>query len=419
LRTEVAVSNARILMYTQDSFGLGHLRRSTHLANALVARRADLSVLLVVDSPVAPFFELQPHIDFIKLPTVVKVGAGVFRSGRLAEEYEEVRALRSSVLRETALQFEPDVVLVDHMPGGANRELVPTLASIRRRGLSSRIVLGLRDIIDEPALTHEVWRREQVYETLQDYYDLVLIYGSPEVFDAAEEYGIARVMGERVEYCGYVCTPGVVRPPERVRAELGLGPGPVVTVTAGGGADAGHLMRAYLDAVQMLGTRPATVMLTGPFMAEEEVRRLAERGSALGVLVQTSVGDAPSLLHAADVVVSMAGYNTLSEIVRLGKRAVIVPRAGPSAEQRLRARLFAERGLIDVVEPTSLDGPTLARALEKALLTPQVGQRRLPDLSGVARASEALLECLPRAPAQNGPSARGSSYRSHTTRNPS
>jgi hypothetical protein len=45
-------------MYTQDSFGLGHLRRATNLANSLVRACADLSVLLVVDSPVAPFFDL-------------------------------------------------------------------------------------------------------------------------------------------------------------------------------------------------------------------------------------------------------------------------------------------------------------------------------------------------------------------------
>ena len=49
----------RILMYSQDSYGLGHLRRVTTLANTLVSERPDLSVLLVVDSPVAPFFVIN------------------------------------------------------------------------------------------------------------------------------------------------------------------------------------------------------------------------------------------------------------------------------------------------------------------------------------------------------------------------
>src|SRR5262245_58738381 len=115
---------ARILMYTQDSFGLGHLRRATNIANALVAQHADLSVLMIVDSPVAPFFDLAPNIDYVKLPTVVKIGAGVFRTGCMGVAYEDVHSMRSNLIREIIESFVPDVALVDHMPGGANRELV-------------------------------------------------------------------------------------------------------------------------------------------------------------------------------------------------------------------------------------------------------------------------------------------------------
>jgi predicted glycosyltransferase len=141
-------------------------------------------------------------------------------------------------------------------------------------------------------------------------------------------------------------------------------------------------------------------MMTGPFLGEEKRLGLRERASSLGVRVRTSANDSLSTLKAADVVVSMAGYNTLSEILRFGKRAIVVPRAGPSAEQGMRARLFAERGLIDVVEPALLDGATLARALERALsVEPRPGPRSVPDLSGVANASRALLEHLPRASA--------------------
>jgi len=394
------VSNARILMYTQDSYGLGHLRRATNLANALVAKRADLSVLLVVDSPIAPFFELRPHVDFLKLPTVVKVGAGVFRTGQLAEGYEEIRSLRAHVLREAVLCFLPDVILVDHMPGGANRELLLTLTTIRRRKLATRMVLGLRDIVDSPEVTRAVWRHERVYEAMQEYYDRVLIYGSPEVFDTAAEYDIARVMGERIRYCGYVCNQEELEPPERVRARLGLGREPTVVVTAGGGADAYRLMHAYLEALPRLGIpSPATLMITGPFLPEAELRTLRERAASLPVQIRASVGEGLDTMNVADLVVCMAGYNTLSEVLRLGKRAIVVPRPGPSAEQGMRARLFAERGLVDVVEPGTLSASTLAHALVKNLIArSRPAPRHVPDLDGVERATEALLECLPSAP---------------------
>jgi predicted glycosyltransferase len=385
-------------MYTQDSFGLGHLRRATNLANALVAQREALSVLMVVDSPVAPFFDLAPNIDFVKLPTVVKVAAGVFRTGRMSVGYEAVRTMRSNLIREIVLRFVPDVLLVDHMPGGANRELVPALMAIRRRGLPTRMVLGLRDIIDRPAVTCEVWRREGVYRELARSYDRVLVYGAPEVFSTAEEYRIAEVMGDRVQYCGYVCNMDAVEEPSRVRERLGLAQEPIVVVMAGGGADAARLMHTYLEARKLLGdAHPfATLMVTGPFMPEVERKAVRDRARDLGVRVRTTVGDTLSQINAADVVVSMAGYNTLSEILRFGKRAIVFPRPGPSAEQTMRARLLSQRGLIDVLEAGELEPRRLAERLDQALLGPRETRPRLPlALDGVARASAALLAEIP------------------------
>jgi len=390
-------AGGRVLMYSQDSLGLGHLRRLTNLANSLIAKRPDLSVLLVVDSPVAPFFELGPNIDFVKLPTVIKVGAGVFRAGKMSIDYEQVLALRSSMLREIVLRLAPGLLLVDHMPGGANRELLPALEAIARHGLPTRVVLGLRDIIDRPAITREVWQREGVYETMQRHYHRVLIYGAPEIFATAEEYRIAAAMGDRVSYCGYVCNMAEVEEPRRVRDGLGLGDEPIVAVMAGGGADGSALMQNCLQAARLLGKRRsfAMVMVTGPFMPEQERRALHDSARGHGVHIQTSVGDTLSHIHAADVVVSMAGYNTMSEILRLAKRAIIVPRPGPSAEQTMRASLFAERGLVDVVESAQLEPGTMARAIEQALAGPRAsGPPQRPALDGVANATATLLDEL-------------------------
>jgi predicted glycosyltransferase len=393
------VTGSRILMYTQDSFGLGHLRRATNLANALVTQQADLSVLMIVDSPVAPFFDLGPNIDFIKLPTVVKIGAGVFRTGRLSVEYDAVRALRSNLIREIVQRFVPDVALVDHMPGGANRELVPTLAMIRRRGLPTKMVLGLRDIIDRPEVTRGVWRREGVYRSMERNYQRVLVYGSPDVFPTAEEYRFGSRMGTRVEYCGYVCNMDPVDDPLRVREKHQLSEQPIVVVMAGGGADGFELMQTYLQAARILGQQRAfqTLMVTGPFMPDLERKALRDRAQELGVQVKTTVGDSMSPINAAHVVVCMAGYNTLLEVLRFGKRAIVVPRPGPSAEQIMRARLFSRCGLVDVLEPEKRGAFELAQALEQALSCPQPVPTRPLDLDGVARASAALLAELPGA----------------------
>lgn len=387
----------RVLMYSQDSYGLGHLRRATTLANTLVAERPDLSVLLVVDSPVAPFFDLQDHIDFVKLPTVVKVGAGVFRPGRLLLSYGLVKAMRSTVIREVLTGFQPDLVLVDHMPGGANRDLVPALRLVRALNHPTRVVLGVRDIIDNPAVTCEVWRREGFYETLKRYYDSVLIYGSPEIFPTASAYRIDSVAPVDVRYCGYVCNMDAVKPPETMRARLEIGEQPIIVVMAGGGADAFRLMQTYLEALPLVGNAvdATTVMVTGPFMAEEQRKTLRDLARDRGVQLRTSIGDSLSHLNAADLVVSMAGYNTMSEILRFRKRAIIVPRQGPSAEQRMRATIFEERGLVTMIDPLELSPARMAAAIIESMNSPApqswVG---MPALHGISTVKNTLLSWL-------------------------
>ena len=388
---------ARVLMYSQDSYGLGHLRRATNLANSLVGEGRDLSVLLIVDSPVAPFFELKDHIDFVKLPTIVKVAAGVFKAGRLGASANLIKTIRSKILRDVLAAFDPDLILVDHMPGGANGELIPALR-VTRLLHRARVVLGLRDIIDDPQVTCEVWDREGYYETLKRYYDAVLIYGSADVFPTAEHYRIGEIMNGGVQYCGYVCNMASVKSARLVRAKIGVGSEPLVVVMAGGGADAHGLMHTYLEALPAVArmVRAATVMVTGPFMPEGERKALRERGRALGVQVETAVGDSLAYVNAADLVVSMAGYNTLSEILRFRKPAVVVPREGPSAEQRMRSAIFAELGLISLVPPQQLSPTRLAREIAAALLNPASRKPEGVPALGVGTATQALLRLLSR-----------------------
>src|SRR5438552_10770897 len=389
---------ARVLMYSQDSYGLGYLRRATNLANALVNERSNLSILLVVDSPVAPFFDLQPHIDFVKLPTVVKVSAGVFRPGSLLTSYGLVKAMRSTLNRDVLARLHPDVVLVDHMPGGANRDLVPALRLIRSLNYSTRVVLGVRDIIDDPAVTCAVWRREGFYDTLRRYYDSVLIYGSPDVFATAAKYEIDGVLPGEVRYCGYVCNMDPVKDSQHVRDKLEIGDEPIIVVMAGGGADAFRLMEMYLKALPLVDTRTATVMVTGPFMPEEQRKTLRDQAREFGVRVRTSVSDSLSHLNAADLVVSMAGYNTVSEILRFRKRAILVPRPGPSAEQRMRASILSQRGLVTAIDPCELSPMLMASAIVDTLGKPAPSAVQMPEMHGVDTVTRTLLNWLEASP---------------------
>ena len=387
----------RLLIYSQDGFGLGHQRRTTLLANEFLRTCPGASVLTVSDSPLGKFFSSAPGHDYCKLPSVRKVAPGDWRPVSLSSSFADVLDMRRAMLRTTVQSFRPDVLLVDHMPHGAMGELVPTLDMLRDE--STVVVLGLRDILDAPPVVRERWRLEGAFEAVERHYDQVLVYGSPDVFDVATEYEWPDAARQKIQYCGYVCAPPPREVTESVRdrhPEASRN-GRLVVAMAGGGADAYPLFDALLSAVPSIREAGPChlVMVTGPFLPDERRRELAARAEGLPVDVVVSVPDPVSYAASADLVVSMAGYNTTAEILSVGTPALLVPRSGPSAEQQMRARLFAERGWVDWLRPQGLSPDTLGRAVTEALYRPWATMPvRPPDLAGRTVAARRLMESL-------------------------
>ncbi len=389
----------RLLIYSQDGLGLGHQRRTTLLADAFLRTCPGASALTVSDSPLGKFFSSIAGHDYCKLPSIRKVGPGDWRPVSLSSSFADVLDVRRMMLRTTVQAFRPDVLLVDHMPHGAMGELVPTLDELRNE--STVVVLGLRDILDAPSVVRERWRLEGAFEALERYYDRVLVYGSADVFDVATEYGWPDACRPKIEYCGYVCAPPPLEGPASVHANEVDTPrdGRLVVAMAGGGADAYPLFDALLAAVPTLSAagRCHVVLVTGPFLPAERQVELARRAEGLPVTVLTSVSDAVGYAASADLVVAMAGYNTTAEILSVGTPALLVPRAGPSAEQQMRAQLFAERGWVDWLRPADLDAAKLGSAVINALHRRSTMRPvRPPDLSGRITGSEWLIESFDR-----------------------
>jgi predicted glycosyltransferase len=145
------------------------------------------------------------------------------------------------------------------------------------------------------------------------------------------------------------------------------------------------------------------VLITGPFMPRDERRRLQDEAAASGlwVRVKEKVSDTLSYIEVADTLVTMAGYNTTVEVLRAGRPVVMVPRSGPSSEQRIRSALFSARGWVDAVSPERLAPRALAAAVTRALGRPAVGSNghrppSAPALDGLQVAVDALLGQPPR-----------------------
>lgn len=403
----------RLAIYSQDGLGLGHQRRTSAIAIECCRRLPGISILTIADSPLGAVFETLPGHDYVKLPSVRKLGPGCWEAVSLQLDFAEIGALRRTLIRETVVGFAPDVLLVDHMPHGAMGELVDTLEALRRHRSRTQAVLGLRDIVDDPHTVRSTWSAEGAYDALSGFYDRVLVYGERRLFDVATAYRFPPAVAGRTRHCGYVCTPDRARYVERVRAGYRGTDRTrrLVVAMGGGGADVYPMMRALLDALPAIQAEQpvAAILVTGPFMPVPERRDLQARAAVCGATARISVSDSLSYIEAADLVVAMAGYNTTVEILRAGVPALLVPRVGPSAEQRMRAARFAEQGWVDVLDPHRLGPEALAGAVLAGLARGPRAHRSAPDLSGLDRACNDLLELLHAPSLIGGPTSSSSS----------
>jgi len=386
-----------MMAYSHDGFGLGHLRRNTNIAARFVQDVPGSNVLLMIGCPRGAFFESPPGVDFIKVPSIVKVDTGLHRPLNLRINLKKMKALRGSTIQKVAEVFQPDVFLVDHLPAGIWGELLPTLQMLRERENPARVFLGMRDIIDEPSVARELWHRDDIYQAIRNYYDEVLIYGCRNLFDTAGQFGLDAELPGRFTYCGYVCSGERYKTREEMRDQLRLGKEKLIVITAGGGRDAYPMLQACLDAFRLLGKSVPfeAIVIAGPLMPPEEKERLEKEASGLKVSVLSQVFKNLDYINAADLVITMAGYNSLVEVLQLRKKSLVIPRLGPSAEQVMRAKLFEERGLIDVIYPHDLCPKRLAERLMTDLERDDYPvYDRTIEMDGAAQASARLAEIL-------------------------
>jgi predicted glycosyltransferase len=340
-------------------------------------------VLLVTGSPEVHRHEMPPGVDYIKLPSLRKVGVDEYAPRTLAMSSEGIQTLRSELLLRTIRDYEPNVLLVDHAPVGSRGELRSALEWLARRGGCTRI-LGLRDIIDEPSAVIESWRGGGIYEVLDQLYDHIAVYGARDFFDPIEKYEMPTAVAAKVRFVGYV-TDAQSRVDD-----------PYVAVSIGGGDGGGpevigtllEMMRRYRDRIDFRAR-----ILTGPFLESELAERFRAEARGLPVEIESFIPSTAALFRGAEVVISTAGYNTTTDILAFARRAVIIPRVLHRQEQLLRARRLEEWGLVRCLAPGEVTPESLFEAIASVrrdgggALSESRAQQRLP-LDGADRFAE-------------------------------
>ncbi len=343
------LNNSRLLIYSHDSFGLGHLRRCRTIAHALVDRYKGLSVLIMTGSPIIGRFDFKARVDFIRIPGVIKLHNGEYTSLGLHIDLSETLALRESIILNTSKMFQPDIFLVDKEPGGLQGEVISTLEYFK--DTNTQCVLGLRDIMDSPELLKKEWEQKNVLPLLENFYDELWVYGPQEMGDPLEGLPIAQQVTDKTLYTGYLPR----QLPEQTDTEtINFPDRPYILVTPGGGGDGVEMidwvMRAYESNKDLM---PA-LFVVGPFMAATERNEFLARAELLPhVTAITFSNHLEHLMAEADAVIAMGGYNTFCEILSFDKVALILPRSQPRQEQLIRARNAAAIGLLSMLDLAS------------------------------------------------------------------
>jgi predicted glycosyltransferase len=375
----------RVFFYVQHLLGIGHLKRAATLARALV--RHGLEVTFASGGPAVDGV-VPEGARLVQLPAARAADLS-FRvllddAGRAVDD--AWRKARREALLAAWGAARAGVLLTELFPFGRRQmrfELVPLLEAASRASPRPVIACSVRDILGggqrDPA------KQDEMLEVFERFYDHVLVHGDPALIGFERTFRHAARLGARLHYTGYI-----VDRPGRPAAAAGAGAGEVI-VSAGGGAVGVPLLACAIRARKMTRFAGRTWrVLTGANIAPGEfdsLARLAREEASGGIVLERFRPDFAALLAGCALSISQAGYNTLLEVLAAGARAVVAPfSGGGETEQSLRARLLAERGLLELLPESELAPESLAAAVERAASRGRPARGAL-DLAGAERSA--------------------------------
>ena len=378
----------KIVHYCQHILGIGHFFRSLEICKALEGHE----VYLITGGPRidAP---LPPHVREVRLPGLMmdRDFKDLFSTDG-ERSVDQVKKERRQLLFQLFGREAPGLFIVELYPFGRKAfrfELDPVLQGIRNGELPrSRVVCSLRDILVEKE--DPVLYEKRVVGALNSFFDALLVHADPSVIKLDETFSSTGDIAIPIVYTGFVTGKPAPYARIRLRQQLGIGESEILVVASAGGGKVGFpLLEAVVHALRFMETRNTLHLhvFTGPFMSKEEFERLKSLSSKRMKVIRFGP-DFLSYLAAADLSVSMAGYNTCMNILAAGVPALVWP-FSRNREQRLRAERLSRLGALEAIDDDDLQPARLATIMGRGLSR----RSRAPvtiDLKGAANTARWL-----------------------------
>ena len=357
----------KIFFYCQYVWGMGHLFRSVELVRALAGH----DVVLIAGGREVDI-RLPDHVTLVRLP-------GLYMDEQFTtlipedknKTVERIQRERKEILFSLFEEHQPDVLIIELYPFGRSMfgfELQPLLEEIHQGRLGQiKVVCSLRDILVEKKDPQAYETR--VLNTLNAYFDLLLIHSDDQLLALNETFGRMNEIRIPVEYTGFVTPKADPAAGSLLRRELGIGSQEkLIVVSAGGGRSGYGLLSGVAEAYHLIAAsnQIRMEMFTGPFRDPGEYKQLAAR-SAAGIRIRHFTNRFLDYLAAADLSVSLAGYNTCMNLLTARVPALVFPYA-KQQEQPIRVEKIKNFIPMKILKDKDIEPGLLSGYIQEMLL---------------------------------------------------
>ncbi len=355
----------KIIYYCQHVLGVGHFFRTLEIC----ANLPDHEIILV-SGGLSVDAVLPKNVRLFSLPALVMDRDFTHLSHPGEDGLDLVKTTRKNLLLDLFKKERPGLFMVELFPFGRKAfsfELLPVLESIRKAAFGPvKTVCSLRDILVEKNDRDAYEKR--VLSILDAYFDALLVHSDPDILPLSETFGRVRDISIPVVHTGFVSPVPKKDARQTMRKKLGLANETALVVASAGSGSVGFpLLKAAMEGFGILSEKREAYLhlFTGPYLAESQFDHLKDRAGKCAA-VERFTPDFLSYLSAADQSVSMAGYNTLINVLATGVPALVLP-FDQNREQGMRAQRFSVKAPIRILEKEDLEPEIMAQIMEETL----------------------------------------------------
>lgn len=350
-----------ILFYYHHFGGLGHGNRILSICKALAKENQDYKVIVINSGSPQPELRINKYVILINLPPF-RANKGLF-SGLTSTEKTNLRfSKRKKILNQAIIRFNPDIAVFEHFPFGRNslkKELVEFIQKLKTH--NCKIYSSVRDIIEQKVNLQKLKKHLELFEG-------ILVHSSKDMgfITSFEKPGILK---EKIFFTGPIISKehSELISKKEINRQFKIKNKKIITISLGGGIDGDEILDKLINIKDKLDNKIDSVMLitTGPSINPKIYSEFKNKiKDKKNILITKFNPNYLDFVNAADLSISMGGYNSINNALFTRTPTIIFPRQSDK-EQIIRAKHFA--GDLDILNYKTISEKDLIKSILKNL----------------------------------------------------